>query len=263
MTVVDTHAHASPGWFEPIEVILFQMDSNKVDKLALIQMLGQPDNSYIIECAQRFPGKFSPVVVLDTNQFDATTKLEQLAKDGAEGIRLRATNRSPGDDSLAIWRKALELGLPVSCLGSPEEISSEEFEMVVQQLPGLRIVIEHMGSQGRIDAAPPYTTYRKVLELSRYPNTYIKIVSLGQLSPRSAPFDSSSPFQNIPPLIDMAIDAFGAHRCMWGSDYPPTGGREGYGNAQRYLRDHLSKRTEEEREWVFGKTALSVFKFGA
>ena len=32
MVVVDTHCHASPYWFEPIEVLLDEMNRNGVDK---------------------------------------------------------------------------------------------------------------------------------------------------------------------------------------------------------------------------------------
>ena len=34
MVVVDTHCHASPYWFEPIEVLLDEMTRNEVDKAA-------------------------------------------------------------------------------------------------------------------------------------------------------------------------------------------------------------------------------------
>ena len=71
MVVVDTHVHASPYWFEPIEALLFQMNGNRVDKATLVQYRGQTDNWYLIECARRFPGRFSPVVLVDTERTDA------------------------------------------------------------------------------------------------------------------------------------------------------------------------------------------------
>ena len=48
-------------------------------------------------------------------------------------------------------------------------------------------------------------------------------------------------------------------RLMWGSDYPPAAGREGYGNTLRLPMAQLEKRTEEERAAIFGGTALKVF----
>ena len=40
MVVVDTHCHASPYWFEPVEVLLDEMTRSGVDKAALIQFRG-------------------------------------------------------------------------------------------------------------------------------------------------------------------------------------------------------------------------------
>ena len=37
MTIVDTHCHAGRSWFEPIEMLLTQMNANDVDKAVLIQ----------------------------------------------------------------------------------------------------------------------------------------------------------------------------------------------------------------------------------
>ncbi len=56
MLIVDTHCHATPYWFEPIEILLDQMTRNGVDKAALIQIRGVYDNAYLIECMRRFPG---------------------------------------------------------------------------------------------------------------------------------------------------------------------------------------------------------------
>jgi predicted TIM-barrel fold metal-dependent hydrolase len=47
---------------------------------------------------------------------------------------------------------------------------------------------------------------------------------------------------------------------MWGSDYPPVSGREGYRNALQGVADHPALRDPEDREWVMGKTALGVFR---
>ena len=58
----------------------------------------------------------------------------------------------------------------------------------------------------------------------------------------------------------MAYDAFGPQRLMWGSDYPPVSGREGYWNALHGILEHPAFRTDEDREWVMGKTAVKVFK---
>jgi len=261
MVTVDTHCHATPYWFEPIEILLDQMTRNDVDKAALIQIRGMYDNSYLIECMRRFPGRFSVVVIVDTDRPDASETLERWVREGAEGIRLSPTTRSPGRDPLAIWRKATELGIPVSSLGSVEEFASPEFEDIIRQFPNLNIIIEHLGGGGR-DTTPPHTKYRRVLGLARYSNTFMKVPGLGELCQRPMPFRQPFPFEHIPPLIEMAMDAFGPSRLMWGSDFPPVAFREGYRNALRWPMEHVSFRSENDKEWVFGKTAMSLWKFG-
>ena len=37
MRIVDSHCHAARGWYEPIEVLLSQLDRNGVELAALIQ----------------------------------------------------------------------------------------------------------------------------------------------------------------------------------------------------------------------------------
>jgi L-fuconolactonase len=260
MLIVDTHCHALPHWFEPVEVLLHQMHANGVEKATLVQVRGQFDNRYLMECVRRFPGRFSAVAIVDTERPDAPQTLEGWVREGAEGVRLAPTTRSPGNDPLAIWRKAAELGIPVSSLGNPQGFTSAQFEEVVKELPTLPIIIEHLGGIGR-DEAAPYPTFRKILALARYPNTYIKVHGLGEICARPIPFPQPMRFPTVPPLMQMAYDAFGASRIMWGSDFPPVAGREGYRNALQWTMEHIPFRSDGDKEWIFGKTALSLFKF--
>jgi len=48
---------------------------------------------------------------------------------------------------------------------------------------------------------------------------------------------------------------------MWGSDYPPVSRREGYDNSLKVPMDYLSGLSSEDREWIFGKTALKIWRF--
>ena len=261
MVVVDTHCHASPYWYAPVESLLDEMSRAGVDKAILVQIGGMYDNSYLIESARRYPGRFSVVAMVDTDSPDAPRRLEELQAQGVEGIRLGPTVRSPGGDPMAIWRKAAELDMVVSCQGSGvQAFGSPELENVITELPDLKIVIEHLGGGGE-DTTPPHNAYQKVLSLAQYPNTYMKVPGLGELSERPMPFRAPYPFENIPPLIEMAPDAFGANRLMWGSDFPPVAGRrEGYGNALRWPMERVHFKSEEDKALVFGETAATLFK---
>ncbi len=81
----------------------------------------------------------------------------------------------------------------------------------------------------------------------------MKLPGLGEIAP--VPIDRSS----VPPLLDMALEVFGPERLMWGSDYPPVSSREGYLNFLRLPLEHFSSLSEDERSWIFGRTAMGVW----
>jgi L-fuconolactonase len=239
-------------------LLLQQMNTYGVENAVLLQVMGQFDNTYLFECVRRFPGRFSPTVIVDTRQPDAPQALEHWARQGAEGIRLHVGVRSPEGDGLAIWRKAAELGLVVSAYGKPEELAADDFRHIIRQLPSLTVSIEHLAWAGQEHA--PYTNFRKTLELARYRNVYMKFCGLGEICQRPMPFPQPMAFAEIPPVLTMALEAFGARRMMWGSDFPPVASREGYGNALRWTMEQYP--SEDDRAWLFAKTALSLFRFG-
>ena len=263
MLIVDTHCHTSPYWTEPIEILLAQMNRNDVDKAVLIQSSGMYDLSYLIECKRRFPGRFSLVTQVDMYRPDGPDNLERWVNEGIRGVRLKIPVSPPGGDPLFLWRKAAELGISVSCNSSQEQLVSAEFENVVKEFPNLNIVIEHLGrvAYAGTEASPAFTNYKKVLELARYSNTFMKVPGLGEICPRPMPLRQPVVFENVPPWIEMAIEAFGPRRLMWGSDFPPVASREGYRNALRFPMEQVSFKSQEDKEWVFGKTAMSVWKF--
>ena len=78
MPIVDTHCHATPYWFEPVEILLDQMTRNDVDHAVLIQINGVFDNSYLVECLRRFPGRFSGVGMVDVGSTDAPEHLAEF-----------------------------------------------------------------------------------------------------------------------------------------------------------------------------------------
>lgn len=261
MPIVDSHCHVSLAWYEPVEVLLAQMDRAGVDKAVFIQIMGQYDNDYQAECVTKYPGRFASVVLVDTGRSDAARSLERLAEQGASGVRIGPSVRSPGDDPLAIWRAADRLGLAVSCGGTAAAFASDEFARLFVEFPRLPIVIEHLGSINRPDETDPQNAIRRrVFGLSRFPNAYIKIPGLGEFCKRALPVVEPFPFiKPIPPLIEEAYRSFGPDRMMWGSDYPPVSSREGYANSLRLPMEQLADKSEQDRAKIFGETALKVF----
>jgi len=251
MMIIDTHCHVGVHKYEPVEVLLFHMAQTGVDKAVFIQYMGNPDNSYIVACMAVHPGKFAAAMIVEPD--DDGSRIRHWAAQGIGGIRLPATWRGTGSDSLAHWRTAAELGLVVSAPCTPAALLSAEFREVVERFPDLQIVIEHLGGIG-IGAQPPYAEFKLVVELARYPNLTIKLPAFGEFC--ALPH----PFAQIPPLAEMTIDAFGPQRVMWGSDWPPVSSREGYANALHFPLNYLASLSDDDKAWIFGRTAQRVWR---
>ena len=252
MTIVDTHCHIGLHKYEPVESLLFHMDRSDISKAVFIQYMGNTDNTYVLESLAAHPGKFRGTMIVANN--DDGTKIREWADNGLGGIRLPADHRAECSDPLAQWRTSFELGLVVSAPCSPSALLGDAFSEVIETFPDLQIVIEHLAGVGK-HAQPPYTEFKQVMKLSEHPNLTIKLPGFGEFCEFPHPFD------NIPPLADLALEAFGPRRMMWGSDYPPASSREGYQNAIQVPLDYFSGLSEDERAWIFGKTALQIWGF--
>jgi L-fuconolactonase len=261
MRVVDSHCHASPYWFEPVETLLGEMDRNQIDAAVLTQILGQADNTYQQDCLRRYPGRFASVVLVDPTEPQAIEQLRRLVDEGASGLRLRPTSRSSGHDPLAIWRAAADLDIAISCSGSSAEFASSAFAEVIESLPGGRVVLEHLGARSRPDVDAAEQAQRQaVFDLARYPSVYIKVHGLGEIARRAMP-PRPFPFElPLPDYLQQALRAFGAERMMWGSNFPPVAAQEGYANALRLCRDQFAESSPEARELIFGRVAEQVFR---
>ncbi len=260
MPIVDTHCHVSLSWYNPVESLLFEMDRNGVEHALLVQMAGEYDNGYQSACVERFPDRFASIVLVDPARPDAPDRLEELAQRGAAGVRLPAATRSPGDDPLAIWRTAEGLDLVVSCPGGAAAFTGDAFTELVEAVPNLQIMIEHLGGvKQRDDPEPPYPLARSVFAVARHPNLCMKIHGLGEFATRRMPV-GGFPFEEpVPPYLDMVYDAFGPDRIVWGSDYPPVSGREGYRNALELTRRQLAGKPADALDKIFGGNALRLF----
>lgn len=261
--IVDSHAHVSPCWYEPVESLLDQMDRHGVERAVLTQMIGQVDNAYQQACVARHAARFVSVVSVDGDAPDVGDVIERLAQDGAAGVRLRPAVCGPDGSVPVVWQAAQRSGLAVSCVGSAETFGAPGFADLLAAIPDVPVVLEHLGGT----SAPPViddalTQRRAVLQLARLPNVLMKLPGLGELLPRAASaLRDGEPFGGqVPGLIGEALAAFGAQRLMWGSDFPVVSSREGYGNALRLARASLADQSADALDAIFCRNALRIFR---
>ncbi len=260
MYIYDSHVHCGEHWFEPISTLLHEMDTNGVSRALLIPYAGYFDNSYMFQCMKDHPDRIAVSVQVDSESPDAAGEIRRLRDQGAVGIRLRPYEPCPGDDPFALWRVADEVGLSVSCHGNLKMFADLEFHKAVESLPNLTIVLEHFGGASRTVKfpEPQLELLDGLLALAKYPNVYIKFPGFGELWPRPFPFTVPA-FKEPPAYVKQVFDAFGAKRTMWGSDFPPSAGREGYANVLKLPMNNVPYFMDEDKDWIFGKTALSVW----
>ncbi len=261
MSIIDTHCHAAPMWYEAVDSLIYHMDQNGVDQAVLVQIKGYFDNDYQFECLRRYPGRLLSVVAVDSSQADAGDQLEQLAAQGACGVRLSPDARSPGADGLTIWRKAAALGLPISCGGGRSLFAAPEFAALIEALPGLPIIIEHLGGITAADDPATEPERERIFALARYPHVYMKIHGLGEFLTRNMPVTTPFPFDPTGlSLLERAYRAFGPERLLWGSDYPPVAGREGYARALAFTREALAAKGPAALDLIFGGVAARLYR---
>jgi L-fuconolactonase len=257
--IYDVHIHCSLVYFQPIESLIFEMDRAGVPHGSLTQFFGQYDNEYQFQVQKRFPGRFGNIVHVDGTRPDSPQRLKAYADRGACGVRLDPGVRTAGPDPYAVWKGAAAAGLSISVFGGTvTSLLTDEFAQIIQLIPQTKIVLEHQAGDYNNFAA--VDDVKKAFALSRFPNTFIMIGGLGEFSRRANPVTRPLPFvQPIPPVLDMAYDAFGPQRMMWGSDFPASAPREGYRHALEWTMDYLSTKSIEDREWMFGRTGRAVF----
>lgn len=257
--IYDVHIHCSLVYFQPVESLIAEMDRAGVPHGSLTQFFGQYDNEYQFQVQRRFPGRFGNIVHIDGTRPDAPQLLKAYADRGACGVRLDPAVRTAGPDPYAVWKGAAAAGLSISVFGGTvASLLTDAFAQVIQMIPQTPLVLEHQA--GDYNNFASLDDVKKAFALARFPNTYIMIGGLGEFSRRANPVTRPLPFvQPIPPVIDLAYDAFGPQRMMWGSDFPASAPREGYTHALEWTMDYLSSKSIEDRAWIFGRTGRQVF----
>ncbi|MFP6678670.1 MAG: amidohydrolase family protein [Dehalococcoidia bacterium] len=259
MLIIDTHCHAGRNWFEPVETLVHVMDMDEVDHALLLQHRGTYDAEYLFQCCERYPGRFRSAVQIDHRLDDQVGALTREAERGAGGVRLY-TDDSGAPQQPELWEAAGRLGVGVSSQGTFKGFLTEAYRDLIASVPDTQVVIEHFGNAGH-GHKPPYEEFRRLLKLADLPNATMKLHGFGEIGERPEVLAPEYKIENVPPFVEMAVEAFGPRRLMWGSDFPPSAGREGYHNALDAIRSHPALSAGEDAEEVMGRTAARVFGF--
>jgi L-fuconolactonase len=272
--IIDGHLHVWSDDFErfpfaegvaekggaSVELLNQTMEEAGVDKACIVQPAYYLyDNRYVADCLRRFPGKFAAIGLLDRHAPDTPDQLQRLVEeDGYAGLRIHLSR--PDDpaewaapDQDPIWQRAEALGATFIVYGPATLLPA--VEPIIARYPGVKVVLDHMG-RAPTDEDPPHPVQSIVLNMGKYSNVYVKFTP--QLPTSKLPYPHEDTF----PTFQRLYEAFGPERLMWGTDFPHVLKAPGYGPALELFRTHMDFLTEEDKEWLFSKTALSVWAFG-
>ena len=271
--IIDTHLHV---WSEDaerypfaegrtqvgggsVELLNQTMDEVGVDKAVIVQPIYYLfDNRYVADCLRRFPGRFAAVGLVDPKAPDAVDRLEKLVReDGFGGLRIHSSRldhpsewAAPDQDPL--WRRSEELGTCFIVHGPAANLP--HLEPIIGRFPEVPVVLDHIGG-APTDEEAPFPLLSHVLDLARFPKVYVKFTPQAHKS--ALPFPHADTF----PAFRRIYDAFGPQRLMWGTNFPGVMKGVGYGPALEMFRDHVDFLTDDDKAWLFHRTALQVWSF--
>jgi L-fuconolactonase len=249
-------ALGQPEW-PPLtaEQLIGMMGECGIDRALLVQtyFTYHYDNSYMIDCAQRYSGRFQSVSVIDQLAPGAADLLSALVeKDGVKGPRMMGA-RGPGalkdERSFPLWERAQQLRIPI-CIGARIE-ELPDVRIPLERFPDVPVALEHVW--GIRIGAPPYGALKALWDMAQFPNVRLKTAPNNSHAAREGGADPRRFFETL-------VAAFGAKRIMWGSNYPAHWHR--YGGIKERLaimQEDFSFLGPEDRALIFGEAALSFW----
>jgi predicted TIM-barrel fold metal-dependent hydrolase len=168
------------------------------------------DNRCLLDTLARGQGRLKGIAVMPAG--GSRGQLEELRAQGIVGIAfnpaLFGVDYYAGAGRLLEWLGELGMFAQIQVQGD--------------QLPAMQPLLEGCGARllfdhcGRPDVAAGLDQpgFAALLELGRRGNAWVKLSGHVKFSRQSYPYADTWPF------IHALVDAFGADRCLWGSDWP-------------------------------------------
>lgn len=240
-----------------VETLVAAMDEAGVDKAAVVHSSTTYgfDNSYVVDACAQYPGRLLAVGSVDVLHPDAVDVIRKWAGKGLGGLRLftggstKDFDPSELDDSRSFpaWELCGELNLPMCIQTGP--IGLPQVRVLAKRFPNVPIILDHLGRPDVTDG-PPYAAAQSLFELAPIESIYLK------LTPRIME-DSKKSAATPATLFPKFVEVFGAKRLAWGSNFPTSPGS--LATILATAQDRLSCLSDADRDWIFAKTAQSLY----
>ncbi len=240
-----------------VATLIEQMDAAGVDQAAVVHSSTTYgfDNSYVVDACNAYPDRLIAVGSVDVLAHDAVQVIRDWVGRGLAGLRVftggstKEFDASELDDPRAYpaWELLGELGLTMCIQTGPVGLAA--VTALATRFPDVPIILDHLGRPDVTDG-PPYAQAAGLFELAAIPSIYLK------LTPRimgDCVRGDATPGTLFPRLIE----AFGAKRMAWGSNYPTSPGT--LAEIRATAEDRLACLSAADREWIFGRTAQTLY----
>jgi predicted TIM-barrel fold metal-dependent hydrolase len=233
------------------------MDAAGVDQAAVVHSSTTYgfDNSYVVDACNAYPDRLLAVGSVDIRAPDAIEIIKDWVGRGLGGLRIftggstKDFDPSELEDEAAYpaWELLSDLGLTMCIQTGP--IGLPQVTALARRFPKVPIILDHLGRPDVLDG-PPYAKASSLFALVDVPSIFLKLtprimgdVVSGDASPES--------------FFPMLVEAFGAERLAWGSNYPTSPGA--LAEIRRTAEERLQCLSARDREWIFGRTALHLY----
>jgi len=240
-----------------VESLIAAMNEAGVAKAAVVHSSTTYgfDNSYVVDGCNQYKDRLVAVGSVDMLTDDVPAIIKRWADMGLAGLRIFTGGSTKDFDpseldnpkSFKAWEMCAELGLPMCIQTGP--IGLPQVRMLAEKFGKVNIILDHLGRPDVLDG-PPYANAASLFEMADLPNVYMKLTPriFGDVKKDKASAETFFP---------RVVEAFGAQRMAWGSNFPTSPGSlsEILATAQA----GLASLSEEDRSWIFGKTALRLY----
>lgn len=236
MKIVDTHAHIysedvahyplrddpylPPPGKGTLTHLKEEMRAGQVERVVMVHTTTAYlwDNRLVADMVAMSRDFATGVCTLNPNDPESPQVLEHYhATRGIRGLRLYVQPDGQGGSTfelpghLKLWEKAAELGVVICALINPPVLPA--LRRLMNRFPTVGVVLDHCANLTAADA-PDGEGLKQVLAMADLARLHPKLSFL--VTGSREPY----PFKDTHILGHKIIEAYGAERCMWGSDFP-------------------------------------------
>ena len=240
-----------------VESLIAAMDEAGVHKAAVVHSSTTYgfDNSYVVDGCNAYADRLIAVGSVDVAAPEAVKVINDWVGKGLKGLRIFTGGSTKDFDPTELenpaaypaWEVLGMLGIPMCIQTGP--IGLPQVTDLAKRFRNVNIILDHLGRPDVLDG-PPYANAASLFEIAVLPNIYLKLTPriFGDVQKGKASAETFFP---------KVVEAFGANRLAWGSNFPTSPGT--LTGILATARAGLASLSGADQTWIFGKTAQHLY----